>query len=316
MTEFLQFLVGGLSSGLIYGMVAIGWVWVYSASGILNLVQGQFVVLGGLLFARLETVVGLPVVLSIVVTAVGCGIAGALCDLAALQWLRTRDQLPMVLLTLGLTIVLQEVSGIAFGHDPMTVSPLISGSPLHVVGVAISRQTLLLWCSSAILLIGVGLFFRTTRVGLATRACADNRSGAETVGIPVARLRTMAFAASAALAGVGGVLLVPITAAVWNGGFAIGIPGFIAAAIGSLTSYGLAAFGGLSLGMAQALFAGYVSSAYGEVFAYGLLLLVLLGAVIRTRRQQLYRWLAREPSAGAVSVETRNHNQRKGTNHE
>lgn len=276
MSTFLQFLFGGLVAGAIYALVALGWVLIYNVSKILNFAQGEFVMLGPLVFVRLAIEHDQPLWIAITAAVAITTAVGVLLDLVVLRRLPVGQTLPMILATLGASVVLREVAQNVFGKDPVRHPPLITGEPIEVGGATILPHTLLLWGSVAALVVLLTAFFGRTLVGKAMRACSDNAVGARIVGISPGRMRTAAFGISAALGAVAGILLVPLTAMSWDGGTSIGLKGFVAAVFGGMGSYTGAVVGGVVLGTLEALGAGYVSSAYKDVMALTLLVVLLL----------------------------------------
>lgn len=276
MRLLLQFVLSGLAVGTIFGLIALGWVLIYNVSGVLNLAQGEFLAIGALAFIWLHTEQGVPLTIAFLGAVALCAALGVALDVVALQRLGPTETIPMVLITLGASIILREAARAAFGVDPLTHPPLWGGPSFEVAGAAVARQTVIIWVSTAVLLLVLGFFFKATLIGKAMRACAQNPVGAQAVGINPAVMRTVAFGVSAALAGMAGVLLVPLSSMAWDAGTLVGLKGFVAAVIGGLGSYSGAVVGGLLLGVVEGLSAGYISSAYKDAFAMATLLSILL----------------------------------------
>lgn len=276
MSTFLQFLFGGLLAGAVFALIALGWTLIYNVSGILNLAQGEFVMVGAMVFIELrverDMPVGLAVVLAIAITVT----IGVLLDVVVLRRIPPTQLIPMILATVGASIVLRELASEVFGKDPLRVPPLVTGAPITIGGATVLPHTLLIWATVAVLLIALTLYFTATLFGKAMRACSENPVGARTVGISTMRMRTISFAMSAGLGAIAGILIVPITSMSWDGGTVLGIKGFIAAVFGGMGSYVGAVVGGLLLGVLEAMGAGYVSSAYKDVFALSSLVALLL----------------------------------------
>lgn len=276
MTEFMQFMVGGLSTGSIYALIALGWVLIFNVSNVLNLAQGEYLMLGALSFTWFHIDAELPMAVAIVLAILVPVVAAVVMDIVALRRLKHDEVVPMILVTLGASFVLREVAKLLFGKDPLRHPPLVTGEPIEVFGAFVLPQTLLVWGSTGLLLVVLWLFFSRLLYGKAMRACAENAIGATAVGISPSRMRTLSFAISAAIGAVGGILLMPLTAMSWDGGTVIGLKGFVAAVLGGMGSYPGAALGGVVLGILETLGAGYISSTYKDAFAIGILLLLLL----------------------------------------
>lgn len=292
MDAFLQFVLGGLVTGAVLSLVAIGWVLIYNVSGILNLAQGEFVMIGALTFIRLHREYEWPLVFAIPVSIAITAVVGVILDAVVLRRLKRDDLVPMVLVTVGASFVLREIAKEIFGKEPLRTPPLIQGDPIEIGGAFVVPHTFLLWITVVLLVIGLSVFFGRTLVGKAMRACSENPLGARTVGISTLRMRTVAFGISAGLGAIAGILIVPLTAMSWSDGTFIGIKGFIAAVFGGFGSLIGAVLGAVLIGLFEALSAGYISSSYKDVFSTGALLLVLLlrpqgilGSSLRNERQ-------------------------------
>lgn len=276
MAALLQYVIAGLSSGAIYALIALGWALIFNVSGVLNLAQGEFLMVGGLVFGWVEIHTGLPLALSLLL-GIGAGVAtGVVLDMVAIRQVRSKELVPLILVTLGASFVLREGARIVFGTDAIRHDYLVGGQPIMIYGAALLPETILTWVVVAVVVIALAVFFRATLYGKAMIACADDPAGARATGINPSRMRTIAFAISGALAGLGGVLIVSLTSMSWEGGTLIGLKGFIAAVFGGLGSYEGAVAGGLALGLLESLGAGYVSSAYKDVLSLVLLVVLLL----------------------------------------
>jgi branched-chain amino acid transport system permease protein len=141
--------------------------------------------------------------------------------------------------------------------------------------LSISGQSLTVVCTAAILIVALYLFFGRTLVGKALRATSINRLGARLVGIGTTRAGSLAFTLAAALGALSGVLIAPLTTIYYDGGFLIGLKGFVGAIIGGLVSYPVAAAGALLVGLLES-YSSFWASAYKEVIVFALIIPVLL----------------------------------------
>lgn len=276
MSSFLQYLFAGLSTGAIYALIAIGWVLIFNVSGVLNLAQGELLMIGGLTFAWLAAETELPLLATLVLAIAAAVAVAVLLDVVAVRRVKSPEIVPLILVTLGASFVLRELGRIVFGADALRHGYLVGGDPIRIGGAALLPQAVLTWVLVAVVVAGLAVFFRRTVFGKAMVACADDPIGAQASGISPSRMRTISFAISGALAGLGGVLIISLTSLSWDGGTLIGLKGFIAAVFGGLGRYEGAVVGGLALGLLEAFGAGYVSSAYKDVFSLGLLVVLLL----------------------------------------
>lgn len=276
MSTFLQFFFGGLLAGAVFALIALGWVLIFNVSGILNLAQGEFVMVGALTYVKFRTDYELGQALSIVLAIAVTIAIGIVLDMLILRRISAARIIPMILATVGASIVLRELASEFFGKDPLRVKPILTGKPYVIGGATVLPHTVLLWVTVAVLLAALTIYFTATIFGKAMRACSENLVGAQSVGISPTRMRTIAFAMSAGLGAAAGILIVPLTSMSWDGGTTLGIKGFIAAVFGGMGSYVGAVLGGLLLGLLESMSAGYISSAYKDVFALATLIVLLL----------------------------------------
>ncbi|MGE3619971.1 MAG: branched-chain amino acid ABC transporter permease [Acidimicrobiia bacterium] len=276
MTRFLQISWSGLTSGSIVALLAFGWVVVYRVSGVLNLAQGTFMVVGALSFTSLAGEHGAPLVVAgLVGFAASVGLA-VLLDLLALRPARPGGSpAQAIIITLGCAMVLDEVSRHVWGNDPLRQAPFLDTTPLDVWGVRVQQHALLLVAGTLVLLGAMWFVFDRTLVGKALEACSESAEGASLVGINPRLMRTVAFAVAGGTGAVAGILLVPTVAIGWDSGLLLGIKGFIAAVLGSW-GYPGAVAAAVLLGLSENYAAGYLSSAWKDAVTLVVLLVVLL----------------------------------------
>lgn len=324
MVRFLQTTFSGLTLGSVLALLSLGWVVVYRVSGVLNLTQGSFLVIGALSFTSLATNNGVPLLLAGglgVLASVGVAVA---VDIAALRPARKGNVAAPIIITLGAAMVLDEASRRLWGNEPLRQAPFLDTKPLDVFGAKVQQHTLLLIGGTVVLLVVLWLVFERTLVGKALQACADSDEGAALVGINPKTMRTAAFAIAGGTGAIAGVLLIPTTAIGWDTGLLLGIKGFIAAVLGSW-SYPGAVVAGLLLGLTENYAAGYIASAWKDVVTLSVLLLVLLvrpeglarrsTSPMRRSRRSTSRGLPRRGRSGRAvpSIPTIVHAHQEGT---
>lgn len=275
MSDFLQYIFAGLTSGAIYALIALGFSVVNNTMGIVNFVQVDFVSLGGMLMFSALFTVGLPMVPGLLLAVAGVALAAMFIERCGLRPARSDNHLVLIFLTVGLSIILRGIIKLVWGKNRMALPPLTPDRPVEILGASVLPQTLwiLLLTLSAIVLLS--WFFQRTSLGLAMRAVASNPTAAAVVGIPAGRVRLTSYAIAGALGGLAGVLVTPITTLSYDVGVLLGLKGFAAAILGGFGSFPGAILGGLGLGLLESLSAGYLSSAYKDVVAFVVLLLVL-----------------------------------------
>lgn len=250
-----QILVSGLGIGCVYGLIGIGFCVIYNASGIVNFAQGAFVMLGGMVTFVLMQRLGLPLPVAAVIAIAGVAALGVVVERLVVRplWNRNATMFVMILATLAAQIVVERSTLLLVGDQPKTLPMFTDRPPLMIGGVAISYQ--LLWivgCSLAVVGL-LAVFFRTTRTGKAMRAVAIDREAAALQGIPVSRMLALAFALSAGLGAIGGILITPTQFTAFDIGVPFAISGFIAAIVGGFGRPFGAFLGGLTLGVIQSI---------------------------------------------------------------
>ena len=272
-----QSILSGVGVGAIYGLIGIGFCVIYNASGIVNFAQGAFVMLGGMLTHAVMTKLGWPLPVAAVIAVIVVAASGVLLERIVVRplWNRGSTMFVMILATLAAQIVVERMTLIAAGDQPRSLPVFTDLPPLRIFGLAISFQFLWIVGCSVVVIAGLALFFSSTKTGKAMRACSINRDAAALQGIRVSRMLALAFALSAALGAVAGILITPTQYTAFNVGVPFAISGFIAAIVGGF-GRPLGAFaGGILLGVAQALAIVFLGSAFKNVAALSILLLFL-----------------------------------------
>ena len=271
-----QIVVAGVSNGAIYALVALGFCLVYSVSRYLNLLQGEFVVGGGLVTVWLTEVHGWPLApAGLVAVLVVCAV-GMVFQRLTLSPTRRLAPDVALMVTFGGSYVLRGVAMVLFGKDALSLPSFSGEAPILVGDVAISTQSL--WIVGTLIIASVALwsFFNHTMTGKAMLACAENPNGAQLVGIDLRSMSMRAYAVAGLIGAAAGVVAAPLTFVSYDGGLSMALKGFIAAIFGGLGSYPGAVVGGIAVGLLEAMAAGYISSEFKDALAFGALLLLLL----------------------------------------
>jgi branched-chain amino acid transport system permease protein len=273
--QLFQFIVTGLTVGAIYAMVAIGFNIIYNVTEIINLAQGEFVMLGGLIMVFAHVSLGLPLVLAFPVTVGAVTLVGILLDRLAIRPIRKPSVMTLIIATVAASIIIKGVAMLIWGKSPYDLPAFSGRTPIDIGGVIIQPQYL--WVIGFLVVVAVGLtfFFNRTILGKAMGACADNPDAARLVGINVRHMVLLSFALSAAIGAVAGLTLTPIALMDYDRGAMLAIKGFGAAILGGLGSFPGAILGGLILGLIESLSAGMLDSGYKDAYALIILLAVL-----------------------------------------
>ncbi len=272
MRLFLQYAASGVATGCAFALVATGFVAIYRVTRVVNFAQGVFAVLAGMLAYSLLSW-GVPHLLAEAVAVAAAAVVGALIGLAAIGR-RSTTPLASLIITLGLGIGSYAVLILIWGDQPISFDELKGN--LDVGGVGMQTQYLLVVLLTACAFGALGLFFDHTYLGRGLTACSSNPHAARLVGIDVRKMGIVAFALGGALGGLAGVLLTPLQPVAFNSDVAIAISGFAAAIFGGLLRPGAALLGGLVLGIAEALVAGYGQASLQS----GVALVIMLGIMV------------------------------------
>jgi len=275
LTVFLQFLFSGLTVGAVYALVGIGFNITYNATSIINLAQGEFVVIGGLMMWFFAESLQLPFLVSVALTIVSAGIVGLLMERLTIKPLKNPDLLLMIMITIAVSIVLRGILMFGFGKDPYVYSSFTEGEPLNIYGAIIQQQTLWVIGITGFCIILLFFFFKKTMVGKAMLACSVNPTAAKLVGINVSRMVMLSFVLSAVVGAIGGMAITPISLMEYDKGPMLAVKGFCAAIMGGLGTNRGAVLGGFIIGILESMTAGYIHSGLKDAVALIILLLIL-----------------------------------------
>jgi len=272
--QLFQYLITGLTVGSIYAMVAIGFNIIYNVTEIINLAQGEFVMLGGLVMVSLH-VMGLPIYLAFPATVIIVTLIGMLLDRLAIHPIREPSVLTLIIATIAASILIKGTAMFIWGKDPLDLPAFSGRNPIAILGAVIQPQYFWVIGFLIITVIVLTFFFEKTIIGKAMSACADNVDAASLVGINVKRMILLSFALSAAIGAVAGITLTPIALMEYDRGAMLAVKGFGAVVLGGLGSFPGAILGGLIMGTIESFGAGLLSSGYKDAYALIVLLAVL-----------------------------------------
>jgi branched-chain amino acid transport system permease protein len=288
--QFLwQITVAGLSTGLIYGLIGIGFAIVLNVSGIINLAQGEFSMLGAIITLYALQVLGLPIIVAIALAVMVVTVLGVAFERLCISRLKVFSIQTAIFITLGASMFARGGAMVAWGKENHSLPAFSGHGAVSIFGAAVPLQVFWILGMAAAVIAALYWWFNRTLFGLAMRSCAENRLGAQFVGINVRLMVTVSFAMSAALGALAGIAAAPLTFVSFDGGLILGIKGFVAAILGGRGSYLGPVIGGLALGLLESVSAGYISSTYKDSIAFAVLILILT-----LRPNGLFgRWAAR-----------------------
>ena len=275
--EFASVLIAGLAIGSVYALVALSVNIVYSARRIVNFAQGDLVMLAGLVGAVVIVSWGVPYVLGLVAVSAVIIVLALVIERLAVRPLSTDDSsIAWILSIVAVAIVLSNAMVLIFGTDARQFPSLISNRPVDVGALRIVPDHLTAIFGTMVFLVILHLAQTRTLHGKAMRAAARDPEMAAMLGIPVRWYIAGAFGLSGVMAAIAAFLVGPMTFVSAHLGFALGIKGFAAAAMGGLGSFGGAVIGGLLLGLAETLSAAYIGSAAKDSVSLAILCVILI----------------------------------------
>ncbi|MHB8763261.1 MAG: branched-chain amino acid ABC transporter permease [Deferrisomatales bacterium] len=285
MGYFIELFLGGLTRGSIYALIALGYTMVYGIIELINFAHGEIYMIGaftGLIVASVLTLLGLEgpavLVLACVVAIVYSAAYGLTVEKIAYKPLRQAPRLSPLISAIGMSIFLQNYVLLAQTSDFLPFPSLIPEFAfLEPVAHVISSAEVVIILTTAAAMAVLTYLVKKTKVGKAMRATAQDKTMALLVGVNVNRVISATFIIGSSLAALGGVLIASHIGQInFFIGFIAGIKAFTAAVLGGIGSIPGAVLGGLVLGLTESFATGYVSSDYEDVFAFCLLVLILL----------------------------------------
>ncbi|AYF00839.1 branched-chain amino acid ABC transporter permease [Paracoccus yeei] len=271
-----QLLFTGIGIGSIYALVALGFVLLIRSANVVNFAQGEFSMLGAYFMVILFTGLGLPYLPAMVAAVILMAVFGVLFASITYWPLRTRGQIPVIISTIGATILLSNLILATYGPSPQVLPGLFDGAGFVVGNVFMDSQYLTIIAFTIALVTVQYLIFEKTIIGKKLQATSQDREMASLLGIPVIAMIFGTFAYSAALGGLAGILVAPLLFVSVGIGPMIALKAFAANIIGGFGSIPGAIIGGLLIGVVETLGAAYVSVPYKDAFAFLMLLAVLL----------------------------------------
>jgi branched-chain amino acid transport system permease protein len=272
----LQLLFTGLGIGSIYALVALGFVLIFRATNVVNFAQGDFAMLGAFSMVVLCIDLDLPYWIGTLITLVAMLVFGALFNLAVYYPLRNRGFHPVIISTIGASILLENGVLAAYGPRPQILPSFFSFQGFSVGPIFFDSQYLLILGVTVVMVTLLYLFFERTLLGKKMQATSQDKEMARLLGIPVALMIMLSFIYGSALGGLAGILVAPILFVSVGMGSSIALKAFAASIIGGFGDVTGAIVGGLALGVVETFGAAYISIPYKDAFAFIVLVVFLL----------------------------------------
>ena len=274
--QILQYIFSGITMGSIYAFVAIGYNIIYSATGIINFAQGEFVMLGGMIAYTFSGFIPLlpAILLAVIITA---GIGGIIENIL-IRRMKTNSVMGMIVVTIGISIIIRE-SALYIWDEQIRALSFFTGneiSSISILGARISPQVVWILGVTFVVTAGLYLFLKYTLTGQALRACSENSRAAKLCGIRTGRMINLAFVVSAGIGALGGCVVSPLTQTHYAMGTDLALKGFTVAILGGLGNPISAVGAGIILGLIESFSISIMPMAYKDVVSIILLLVVLV----------------------------------------
>ena len=271
-----QLVVSGLALGSIYALLALSLVLINKATDVVNFAQGEMAMFGTFICFWLLSKTGMPLVVVLILAVPIGALLGMSTERIAMRPLQAAPPVNALIATIGLWMIFHHLAGWIWGYDPVRFPSLFSPEPVDVFGARIAQNSIGIIGVSLVVMVMLYLFFEHTRTGIAMRAASMNRRAAQLMGVDVGRVALIAWALATAIAVVSGFLVAPLTFLDFEMMFAVLLKAFAGAILGGFNSLPGAVVGCLVIGVLENLFAAYVSTAFKDTFAFGIIIAVLM----------------------------------------
>lgn len=275
-SQLVPLILSGIALGAIYAIVALGFVLVIKATGVLNFAHGYFLMLGGYLAVTFLVRLDFGLIAGFLAISVIMALYGVGFHYGLMQWMIGKPFFSVVLVTVGMEILIR--AGLLIYYGPVEFGRLnkMPSGGVTVADTFVSNVNIIIFATAFVIVGAFFLFFRFSRMGLHMRAVADNLEASAAVGITPNRVYALAWAIGLVLAGIGGVLYGHFHSSVDLGMAAVGLRAFPAAILGGIDSVQGAIIGGIIVGLVETLGAGFFGAQWRDVIAFGIMFLVLL----------------------------------------
>ena len=276
MDQLLQHLLNGLLLGATYSLLGIGLTLVFGLMNVVNFAHGEFYTFGAYAAFAALALASVHFFLAIPLAIVAGALAGAVCERVLLRPLRAQSIDTVMLVMIGLWIAMQNAELLGWGGVAKSVPTPFPTQPVVLGAVSVAPLRIFVFVVSGLLILGAHLLLSRTKLGRAMRATFQDRETAALMGVSIERIHTVTFAFGAGLAAAAGALLGPVFLLYPSMGDLASLKAFSVVILGGLGNFGGAALGGLVLGIAEELGAGYISSGYRDAVGFLMIVAVLL----------------------------------------
>lgn len=285
MTYFLNQILNGVANGMIYASLGIALVLIYRSTSIVNFAQGEMATMSTLIAWQLVAI-GMPLMLAFLLGLAAAAVIAAVLYMVAIRPVQKSEELTIVIVTIGLFLAINSVSGAMWGYVPKSLPSLFQWGSFNLDGVRITSTLIGSVAVVAAAALVLYLLFQRTRLGLALRAAATNPESSQLCGISVTYMMVAGWALSGVFGALSGILVAPQLSLDPNMMFTVIVYAFSAAIIGGLASYVGVVVGGVVVGIAQSLSTGYLTMLGSDLQV--IVPLVLIVCVLIVKPQGLF----------------------------
>lgn len=273
----IRLAVAGLMVGSVYAIVGLGFSLLYRGTGLINWAQGDFVMLGAFTGWMTVEVLHLPFWIGLAGAAAVPFAIGYTVRRTFVSWITGRGGrlVDVLLATIGLSIVLQNVARLLWGTEVLKVDNPFPGT-FHLGPAIVPNQSVAILAVGVLTVVSLYVFLQYTGFGTAMRASADNRYAATVIGINTQLVGAVTWGLSGAIAGIAGLMIAPLFGAYFFMGLTVGIKGFAAAVVGGYGSVWGALVGGVVIGLVETFGAFLISSQWKDALTMAVLIGFLL----------------------------------------
>lgn len=272
----LQLVLSGIAQGSIYALVALGMTALFRATTIVNFGHGEFFMMGAFFVYVLINLVGLPFLAAAPLAVVGMFLVGLGVERGLIRPMGNAPHISLAMMTVAISFLFRGIARVFWGREVYPMPPVFSFPPFEVGTLVVTTQDLVISGVMLLLVVLFFVFFNLTKLGRIAQAASENPRGAALVGINVPAFHGSMWGVAAALGAVAGLLVAPITLLYPDMGGQILIRAFAAMTLGGFGHLGGAVVGGLLIGIMEQLAGGYISTAFIDIFAFLVILAVLL----------------------------------------
>ena len=277
MSFFFEVLIGGLLSGVMYSLVALGFVLIYKATETVSFAQGDLMMLGAFGGLAAMTWIGFPYWLAVLAAVAAMALFGVVLERLVIRPILGQPAFSIVMLTIGIGYVARGLITMIpdIGTETLILPVPYKDQIWNLAGLVLNVEQMVVIAATSVLCLLLFALFRYSKIGIAMQAVSQNQLAAYYMGIPVKRLNGLVWGLASAVAAIAGLLLAPITFVHANMGF-IGLKAFPAAVVGGFGSLPGAIVGGLVIGIVESLAGFYLPDGFKDTAPYIAVLIMLM----------------------------------------